>query len=367
MPPPWPDWSVPEAVLALALAGFLIGAGAAPATSQSGGSPLAVAQSDVDADAVLLSVTLQADGDAQWRVEYRVRLDDENTTAAFESLQQDVEQNESAFVTRFEDRMASTVEDAATSNGREMAVRNVTVTTTTQQLPQEYGVLVYTFEWSGFAVVEEDRLVAGDALAGFFLDADSSLSMAWPAEYSLAEVSPVPTETRERSVVWRGPTEFGTDDPQLVVTTAAGPGDGVDTSLIGLAIVAAVLFGGALLSWWRYRAGDAGGARRPAEEPDQVATAEPDEATAAPPDELLSNEERVIALLEEHGGRMKQQAVVEELGWTDAKTSQVVGKLRDAGDIEGFRLGRENVLRLPEVDDSPAPGDVVADEEPDEP
>ncbi len=48
---------------------------------------------------------------------------------------------------------------------------------------------------------------------------------------------------------------------------------------------------------------------------------------------------------------MKQQAVVEELGWTDAKTSKVVSGLREDGRLESFRLGRENVLSLPEADD----------------
>jgi hypothetical protein len=48
---------------------------------------------------------------------------------------------------------------------------------------------------------------------------------------------------------------------------------------------------------------------------------------------------------------MKQQDVVAELGWTEAKTSQVVGGLRDEGDLDSFRLGRENVLTLPESDD----------------
>jgi hypothetical protein len=48
---------------------------------------------------------------------------------------------------------------------------------------------------------------------------------------------------------------------------------------------------------------------------------------------------------------MKQQAVVEELDWTDAKTSKVVSALRDAGELESFRLGRENVLSLPDADD----------------
>jgi hypothetical protein len=47
---------------------------------------------------------------------------------------------------------------------------------------------------------------------------------------------------------------------------------------------------------------------------------------------------------------MKQKAVAEQLGWTDAKTSQVTKKLRENDELEGFRLGRENVLSLPEDD-----------------
>lgn len=361
MDSPSPDLPAREAVVALALVGLLLGPVAAPAVAQSGDSPFALAQTQIDADAVLLSVDLQADGDAQWRVEYRVRLDDDNTTAAFEDLQQDVEENESAYVSRFEDRMTATADDAAATTGREMAVRNVSVTTTTQQLPESYGVLVYTFEWTNFAVVDGDRLEAGDALAGFFLDADASLLLSWPEGYTLVEAAPQPTDERDRSVVWRGPTDFGADGPTLVAA-AAGPADGVDTSVVGLAIVGIVLVGGAVLWWWRYRAGDA-------------STVEPEAAggstasaggEATPPDELLSNEERVIALLEDRGGRMKQQAVVEELGWTDAKTSQVVGKLRESGEVEGFRLGRENVLRLPEVDESPAPGEVAPDADEDD-
>jgi len=57
-----------------------------------------------------------------------------------------------------------------------------------------------------------------------------------------------------------------------------------------------------------------------------------------------------MRLIEAHGGRMKQKRVAEELDWTAAKTSQVTKKLREDGDLVGFRLGRENVLTLPEED-----------------
>ncbi len=66
--------------------------------------------------------------------------------------------------------------------------------------------------------------------------------------------------------------------------------------------------------------------------------------------ELLSNEEQVMRLIEARGGRMKQKRVAEELDWTAAKTSQVTKGLRDEGDLVGFRIGRENVLTLPEED-----------------
>ena len=67
-------------------------------------------------------------------------------------------------------------------------------------------------------------------------------------------------------------------------------------------------------------------------------------------DELLSNEERVLALIEHEGGRLKQQEVAGTLDWTDAKTSQVVRKMRDEDQLDAFRLGRENVLVLPDED-----------------
>lgn len=52
---------------------------------------------------------------------------------------------------------------------------------------------------------------------------------------------------------------------------------------------------------------------------------------------------------------MKQQQLVDELGWTDAKTSSVVSQLRENGTIDSFRLGRENVLHLPDTNDATEP------------
>jgi len=335
----------PGTPFALALATLLLLSMVAPA---GGAHTLAFADSrQINPDTVQMQVGLHPDGDANWEIRYRVRLADANDTAAFESLEADVRENRSAFADRFATRIEGTVAAAENATGREMTVENVSVRTERQEIPQQYGVLVYSFEWTGFARANETAIRAGDAIGGLYLDDVTSLTVAWPAEYRAATLDPDPDETGERSVTWRGPTEFSTDQPRLVLSTAppTEPPATADETAGGVGPVAiavagvvglAVLFAGAW--WWR---------RHQPREPAPDGSDEPPE----PPDELLSNEERVVQLLESHGGRMKQQQVVEELGWTDAKTSQVVGDLRDSGEVEGFRLGRENVLRLPDPDE----------------
>lgn len=316
------------------------------------------AQSAIDADVVVMDVSLREDGTAEWTVSFRTRLEDENATAAFESIRADVEANASAYTEQFGDRMRRTANAAENATGREMRVENVTVTAAESQPLGEYGVLTYRFRWTDFAVAEGDRIEAGDAVSGLFLDGQTRLIVRWPEGYDERSVAPEPSERYEDRVVWQGPVDFAADEPRVTVGRP-GPLSALSTpvavvgALLAAAVVAGVLF-----------------ARRGAVEFDRVpvpgsaadadgdggegSDGESDDAgdeADEPPEELLSNEERVLRLLEDNGGRIKQQEVAERLDWTDAKTSQVVGKLRDADEVETFRIGRENVLALPEESD----------------
>ncbi|MGZ0747034.1 helix-turn-helix transcriptional regulator [Haloparvum sp. AD34] len=402
----------PSTVVALALVALLAtggiavvagtGAGAATGAGSGGGSFAAQA---VDADQVTLRADVNESGDAHWRIEYRVRLDTDERKAAFSDLEQDVEQNESDYVARFRERMNATVTNAEETTGREMAVENVRVDTSRQTITEEYGVLTYEFRWTNFAVVDGDRLLFGDALAGFFLSEGHSLTLTWPESYELESVQPSPDDTGADRVRWSGKVDFAGDEPRVVVTKA-----GVGISGLLVAGVLAALIVLLLVGWQREAvaavlglggagerepsapageaagegaaaagkaaggtgagaaaggeaagaAGDAGDAATGGEGPEEGGEETGETGPSEPPEELLSNEERVLRLLEQHGGRMKQQDVVQELGWTDARTSQVVSGLRDEGKIEGFRLGRENVLRLPEADEvAPGEGDAA--------
>mgnify|MGYP000238812908 CR=1 FL=1 len=405
------------ALVAVAMVGG-IGATAPGASAQPTDT---IAQTGINPDDVSMRITLRPNGDAVWAIDYRVQLDSNETTDAFISLRDDIRTNESQYTGEFRSRMESTAATAANTTGREMTIRNVSVTATRQQLPQDYGVITYTFVWTNFSAVDDGTLRAGDALAGLFLDGETSLQFAWPEGYALDSAQPEPTDTRRESriVVWSGPLDFGVNEPSLTVseepapatepstsTTTASPDSGLLGSspalvgAIGLALLVAVV--GGYLYWRRDRsrapetvaggpdpdtahaASTAERAEPPADSASETAataddsgsgetpagsTADTDSAAAdagadgsaaasdseTPPweDELLSNEERVLALVEHEGGRMKQQEVAQTLDWTDAKTSQVVRKMRDADALDAFRLGRENVLVLPDEELEP--------------
>ncbi|EMA62644.1 hypothetical protein C470_04535 [Halorubrum distributum JCM 13561] len=369
------------AVLALLGAvGLALGAGGAGAVPFDGG----FAQMDVEPDDVSMEVDVRPDGDAQWTVEYRIRLATDEEEQAFEQLRADVENDTEAYTTRFRDRMVSTAETAESTTGRNMTVSNATVTAERRELPQAYGVLTYRFEWTNFAAVDGDRLRVGDAVDGLFLDDSSSLIVSWPEGYRLAETTPDPSEVRDRSVVWNGPVDFSAGQPRISVAPA-GPLSGLPTAGIVALLAVLAVAGGAVAYRRRDDGSDgesgvlAGGGGDAVTESDATGDEAPSAAGAAaaatdasssdgadadaggeseggsdeaPPvdSDLLSNEEQVLRLIEAQGGRMKQKQVAEELDWTAAKTSQVVTGLRDEGDLDGFRLGRENVLSLPDYD-----------------
>jgi hypothetical protein len=358
-------------------------ASAAAAAERTPGEAFGLPE-EFDPDAVALTAALQADGDADWQFTYRMRLTNDNETEAFEALQSDIRANTSTFLDRFRDRITETVAAAENATDREMGVGNVTISTRVNSLNEDsLGVVTYSFAWQGFAATDGERVVAGDALAGFYLDNETSLSVSWPDGYALESVDPEASQPREHAVRWMGRLDFGPNQPRVAVapepedtatstTTEApggtdGSGDGsgpsggtsdlVVPAAVGAVVAVLVLGAGGWL--YRNRSGDDGSPVAPPSGGDggggAAATSNGgtagDDGRDEPPAELLSNEERVEQFLESQGGRAKQQAVVEELGWTEAKTSQVVNGMKEDDRLEAFRIGRENVLKLPEADD----------------
>lgn len=346
-------------LLVVVVAVVLLGATAVGATPTSGQTGLVAQQSAVDADDVRITVTVAEDGTAEWELAFRSVLDSDDREAAFEDLQADIAADPEAYTDPFADRIRRTVATAENETNREMAVGTFSVETTTQSLGREYGIVTYRFTWENFAATSGDELRVGDAIDGFFLDEQTRLRVGWPDGYTADSVTPAADETPENAVVWDGATtDFVAGEPRVVLT----PGGSGLTPIMMIGVIIVILLAG-VGGWFYQRQPTDGDSASPGATANEAATDDDsDSITANPPSdnaettaaatdeepELLSNEEQVLQLLDEHGGRMKQKQVVEELGWTDAKTSKVVSGLREDDTIDSFRIGRENVLTYPD-------------------
>lgn len=328
---------------------------------------------EVDPDDIQIEITVDEDGQATWQIEYRIHLEDETSELAFEAIEADVESNPEPFIEEFAAQIEATVEAAQEDLDREMAIHSTTVDTTRQAIPESVGVLQYEFGWENFAGTDGEGVEVGDAIEGFYLTEDTSIVLGWQDSLTLDDVAPEPDETRETAVIWNGAeTEFVTDEPWVTLATDHGDnGDGgqaddgdpageddPDSTGIPLPLVLGL---GSMIVLLGGLAGAVVVYRRSPGEPEQQSTAQTpdnqpsraDETTAQAPydDELLSNDERVLRLLEHEDGRMKQQEIATTLEWTDAKTSRVIGSLREEDAVDVYRLGRENVVQLPEKPD----------------
>ena len=136
------------------------------------------------------------------------------------------------------------------------------------------------------------------------------------------------------------PGTQGTATPNTA-TAGTTPGE----SMWQFALVLAVLaLGVVAAAAWRSGAagavlGDDGGTATAPE-------AETQPETAVDDVELLNDDDRVIELLEENGGRMKQVDIVETTDWSKSKVSMLLSDMEDDGRISKLRVGRENIISL---------------------
>jgi hypothetical protein len=394
------------AALIVALLTLSVGVAPALAVSGAGDTPVAPSSGQSasldDTPAVVGSTALQTDGDnetprttitidlrsntsARWTITTRQPLDGEDEREAFREL-----------IAEFEAGGAGVDSDVATFRnyarqaenytGREMAIRRVDPSGRIDET-NATGVLNLTFTWTNFAErTESDRLRVKDAFLraegeSWFprLTADQRLVIHGPDDYN-TYTTPSAARQQGNTVIFDSGQEL---DPETVYATfqpePAAPPDMLEQLLgtlgspvaLGAILLVAVV---GVVAFVRYRRDDSppptrdpsstdadSGRPGPADGAGAAAagtgeTAEPgDDAEESGEDEidleLLSDEERVEHLLEQNGGRMKQASIVQETGWSDAKVSQLLSAMAEEDRINKLRLGRENLISLPDEDD----------------
>jgi hypothetical protein len=361
-----------------------------------------------DRPSVTFVLDVRTDGDVRWTVRVAYDLADRNDTAAFRDLagrwaNRTTDAGPSA------DTFRPFADAASTATARSMVIRDAD---RSWRVENDTGVLELAFTWTNFGVREGSRVVVGDAFQtadGTWLpelEPEQALVVRPPPGFSVVSTPPGPGIDDE-TLRWTGPETFSptyfaddpivyeaqntpsptptptpTPSPPTTSPTPAGPD--VSRGLV-LGVLAAALLGGGMALYRRRRhpapggaatgttdGGDGGAAGAaatdpaddaPADEADDEADDEasveadetPPEPTPAEPfagvdESLLSDEERVLRLLEANGGRMKQATIVAETGWSNAKVSQLLSRMADDDEIDKLRIGRENLISLPDVD-----------------
>ncbi|WP_049935054.1 helix-turn-helix transcriptional regulator [Haloplanus natans] len=314
------------------------------------------------------------DGSARWTVSVRYNLSTDAARAAFDDYGREFEAGETT-VGLDADFFRTLAAAASRETGREMSIRNTTRNATVRN---GTGVLSLSFTWTNFLTDTDAGFVIRDAvlmpnnrtwLAS--IGPEQRLVVETPKGYQV-------TDTRfgldNGSVVVEGPHRFR--EP-LSISYQRTAVEEPEPSPFPWSLIAGALLLGAVLAAVAYvrLRGDESAPRSEdtvtvpsggGDGGDGGAGPETDEASAAgddgrpDPDEgdkmddadvdptLLSDEERVEHLLDRNGGRMKQARIVKETGWSDAKVSQLLSTMADDGRVEKLRLGRENLISLPD-------------------
>jgi uncharacterized membrane protein len=341
-----------RALIVCVVVGLLLVGAVGPVSAQS------TATSDAE---TAMTIDLGKDGDARWRIETRLPLNSTNETRGFRQFGQDYVAGE----TSVDYSMAlfrAITDRAEAKTGRPMAITNVSRSwhiVEGNATTNATGRLAVAFTWKNFTRVEDGSVVLGDVFETeprwlAELGANQTLSIRAPGNYYVASAN---TGHENATLRWEGPTTFDSGEFEARFARSGGPRFELPGTIpwSGIAAIVATVVIAALAYRLTRRRGQPGADGPTPSETEPVAEPPSDDGEDADPfadvdETLLSDEERIERHLEAAGGRMKQAKIVERTGWSNAKVSQVLSGMAEEGRIEKLRIGRENLISLPEED-----------------
>ncbi|MFB6228468.1 MAG: helix-turn-helix transcriptional regulator [Halobacteriales archaeon] len=359
-----------RAVVLIAVIGLLVGGILTPVATDEA----AAQQAQPETDNTVTRIEAFENGSARWTVRIRTRLDTDQRVEDYTAFQRQFRNNVTRYLGPFHNRMEGVVADAGNATGRQMRATNFTASTSVQEVPRRWGVVTYEFMWTNFAAKENGQVTVGDTFqGGFFIANNDTLQVVAPDGHEITRADPDPDSRENGMVTWNGREDFGDAQPRVVFTPMAEGTDGTipattsdapstgsgsllenigGPAVVGTVVVILLGLGGAVA--YGRRNNEAGGPAGPAEG-DKRRTGTPsatdDEISSdaqGSQETVLTDDERVLELLEANGGRMRQAAIAETFDWSASKTSRVIGRMADEESVEKLQLGRENLVALPD-------------------
>jgi uncharacterized membrane protein len=289
----------------------------------------AAATAETPSYSTTYTITVQEDGSALWQIEYRTLLATDSDLAAFNNYTRELP---SVYLPQVQDLMQRSAAQASVAAFRNMAVSNVTGNAVVQTSPTgRYGVVIYSFAWSGFAR-PDGTLAIGDAFAGgLYLAKDNTLILRYPYGWSVMRAEPAPDDQRD-GLAWYGLRMFGPGEPRVTIEKPSFP---IVPVIVILLIVS--LLGAGYMVYQR---------RKSPETPDEPVEQEKPVARPLSDEEEAGLEERIVAILLAAGGEQYQSEIVKTLGIPKSTVSSSLNLLHERGLIQKVKKGRENLIRL---------------------
>jgi uncharacterized membrane protein len=245
----------------------------------------------------------------------------------------------------YQQKVYGLVNDAANLTHRSMAVdgNSLEINTT---LSSESKITEYTFIWLNFSASQGDELVFGDVFSvnNFFgqLFGDASIQLTYPQEYTPKSVDPQPYQRMDDQnlMKWARTQDLAGGNVKIVLAPSgqsSGGSSWAQSSFIGVAVVGVVVPVGLVgFLIFRKRRNNSGSQLT-------VRTV----ASLA----LESDEDKILKIVKSSGGSMRQTEIAEQLGYSKAKTSQLLTALEDGGVLARYKKGRDKIVTFKKGED----------------
>lgn len=272
------------------------------------------------------SVQLRPDGSAVWTITQFAGINGSTTIWA-----------------NYQQKIYNIVNEAANSTHRQMAVDDSSLGISTT-LSAESKITEYTFVWLNCSGVQGNELVYGDIFKtdNFFgqLYGDASIQLTYPQEYTPQSVYPPPYERQDDldMMKWARTQDLSDGNVKIVLAQSvqsSGGSEAGQSSVIGLALAGVAVPCG-VVGFFVFRK------RR---------TGSQHTAEVAVPSAIESDEDKILKLLKTSGGSMRQTEITERLGYSKAKTSQLLTELEGRGVLARYKKGRDKIVTFRKGED----------------
>ncbi|MFP8888514.1 helix-turn-helix transcriptional regulator [Natrialbaceae archaeon A-CW2] len=319
-------------------------------------------------DTTTYTITVHSNGDATWTFRHERILSSSDEESQFEAFAEEFEDEETELYTDFVNQAEALTELGSDVTDREMAATDFNRSATIEQRFNTRGVVEMSFTWEGFAVVSDDEIIVGDVFdGGYYITSEQTLVIEADDGLTFTSAQPDGQVTGasledSNSITWSGSKQFLDGQPRVVLErSGSSESSGTSSSLsenLGnspsswlLGAILVVFIAAVSVGVYRYRQDSSSAPATETESENEAMAASPDGPQTAAADpitdaELLSDEDRVVSLIRENGGRMKQVNIVDETGWSKSKVSMLLSEMESEGTISKLRVGRENIISL---------------------